>query len=342
MQFETEYSLKPHNSFGFDVKASFWASAQSIDDIRDAQRFCQENSLPLLVLGEGSNVVLVENYPGLVLKIAIQGKAIIKADEAKVWLKVGAGEHWHSLVQWTLDNDLYGLENLALIPGTVGAAPIQNIGAYGVELQASFYSLDAVCRETGELVRFNKDECDFGYRDSVFKGALRDRYIISHVTLCLAKTPDLKTDYGDIKTELVSMGVVVADAKSVAEAVARIRQRKLPDPEVIGNAGSFFKNPIISHEKFAQIQVKYPNIIGYAEGDLVKIAAGWLIEQCGWKGYRSNDAGVHDQQSLVLVNYGNADARQILDIAQKICSSVRDSFDLELEVEPRVYGVGVR
>ncbi len=340
MQFKSDHPLTDHNSFGFELKTAYWACAETVEDIREALNFCREKALPIMVLGEGSNVVIAADFPGLVLRIAVPGIEIIRQDKARVWVKVGAGVNWHSLVQWSLDHDLGGLENLALIPGSVGAAPIQNIGAYGVELKTCFNSLQAVSRETGELVHFSREDCDFAYRDSVFKRELRDRYIIVHVTLCLSENPDLRMEYGEIRSQLAAMGVLVPDTRSVAQAVMQIRQRKLPDPANLGNTGSFFKNPVINRDHFAQLLQEYPDIVGYAEGDLVKVAAGWLIEQCGWKGYRIGDAGVHELQSLVLVNYGNASARQILNLANKIRSSVREAFGLDLELEPRVYGQG--
>lgn len=336
MQFEAEYSLKSDNSFGFDVKARFRARAESQEDIQEALVFASDRSLPLMVMGEGSNLVLAGDYPGLVLNIAIGGKKIVKEEGERVWLSVGAGENWHDLVLWCLDNGLYGIENLVLIPGTVGAAPIQNIGAYGVELESCFEQLQAVCRETGKVELFDSSACAFGYRDSIFKGALKDRYIISQVTLRLNRNPQLNTGYGEIESELSAMDVL-ADPHAVAEAVTRIRRRKLPDPNEIGNAGSFFKNPIIRQDEFEPLRQRFPDIVGYPDGDRVKVAAGWLVDQCGWKGTRQGDAGVHDRQALVLVNYGNATGEQVLELAKKIQNSVEQTFGIKLDLEPRVY-----
>lgn len=337
MHIEADYSLRPHNSFGFDVNARFWAQAQSIDDIRQALAFIKEESVPLMVMGEGSNLVLAGNYPGLVLNLCIKGREIIKEDPSHVWVRVGAGENWHAFVQWSLDQHLYGLENLTLIPGSVGAAPIQNIGAYGVELESCFDQLEAVVRASGDIAIFDKEACGFGYRNSIFKNQYQDCCIITHVTLRLNKTENPVIGYGDVEKELQSRGIVSYDAKRVAEAINRIRRRKLPDPQDIGNAGSFFKNPVVSRVQFDQLKKSFPNLVGYEEGNWVKVAAGWLVDFCGWKGLREGDAGVHKQQALVLVNYGKASGKEVLSLAVKIQRSVKQTFDIDLELEPRIY-----
>ncbi|MCP5303007.1 MAG: UDP-N-acetylmuramate dehydrogenase [Pseudomonadales bacterium] len=337
MQIETDYSLRTHNSFGFDVTARFWAQAQSTDDICEALQYAKAQRVPLMVLGEGSNLVFTAAYPGLVLNIAIRGKQIVREDSQHIWVRVGAGENWHDFVQWSLVHQYFGLENLILIPGSVGAAPIQNIGAYGVEVKSCFDQLEAVERDTGVLVVFDKESCEFDYRNSVFKSKLQDRYIISQVTFRLNKTPDLVTGYGDVEAELKSQGLADYEAINVAEAVSRIRRRKLPDPRVIGNAGSFFKNPIISRERFEQLKSSFPKLVGYEDCGSVKVAAGWMVDYCGWKGKREGDAGVHDQQALVLVNYGCANGAQVLDLAAKIQDSVKQTFGIDLEFEPQIY-----
>ena len=337
MQIETDYSLRAHNSFGFDVTARFWAQAQSTDDICEALQYAKAQRVPLMVLGEGSNLVFTAAYPGLVLNIAIRGKQIVREDSQHIWVRVGAGENWHDFVQWSLAHQYFGLENLILIPGSVGAAPIQNIGAYGVEVKSCFDQLEAVERDTGVLVVFDKESCEFDYRNSVFKSKLQDRYIISQVTFRLNKTPDLVTGYGDVEAELKSQGLADYEAINVAEAVSRIRRRKLPDPRVIGNAGSFFKNPIISRERFEQLKSSFPKLVGYEDCGSVKVAAGWMVDYCGWKGKREGDAGVHDQQALVLVNYGCANGAQVLDLAAKIQDSVKQTFGIDLEFEPQIY-----
>ena len=337
MQIETDYSLRTHNSFGFDVTARFWAQAQSTDDICEALQYAKAQRVPLMVLGEGSNLVFTAAYPGLALNVAIRGKQIVREDSQQMWVRVGAGENWHDFVQWSLAHQYFGLENLILIPGSVGAAPIQNIGAYGVEVKSCFDQLEAVERDTGALVVFDKESCEFDYRNSVFKSKLQDRYIISQVTFRLNKTPDLVTGYGDVEAELKSQGLADYEAINVAEAVSRIRRRKLPDPRVIGNAGSFFKNPIISRERFEQLKSSFPKLVGYEDCGSVKVAAGWMVDYCGWKGKREGDAGVHDQQALVLVNYGCANGAQVLDLAAKIQDSVKQTFGIDLEFEPQIY-----
>lgn len=337
MQLIQNYSLKQHNSFGFDIKARYWAEAASPKDLQEALAFAGEYEFPVMVLGEGSNVVIGGDWPGLVLNVAISGKQILKQDDSHVWVRVGAGENWHDFVCWALANRFYGIENLSLIPGSVGAAPIQNIGAYGVELSSCFYELEALCRATGELRTFDSEACQFGYRDSVFKGALLDRVIITQVTFRLSKQASLVTGYGEVEAELAARVDGEVNAAAVAQAICEIRQRKLPDPLEIGNAGSFFKNPVIEKEQFEQLQARYPNIVGYAEGHRVKLAAGWLIDYCGWKGYRNSDIGVHAQQALVLVNYGLGQAEQVLDLAKRIQISVQKHFAITLEMEPRVY-----
>lgn len=337
MQLKQNYALKQHNSFGFDIKSRYWAEAASASDLWQALEFAGEYEFPVMVLGEGSNVVIGGDWPGLVLNVAILGKQILKQDDTHVWVQVGAGENWHDFVCWALANRFYGIENLSLIPGSMGAAPIQNIGAYGVELSSCFHELEALCRNTGELLRFDRDACQFGYRDSVFKGALLDRVIITQVTLRLSKRASPVTGYGEVETELKNSGNGQVDAGAVAEAICRIRRRKLPDPMEIGNAGSFFKNPVIDKEEFERLQTRYPNIVGYEDGKGVKVAAGWLIDYCSWKGYRASDIGVHARQALVLVNYGPGKAEQILDLAERIQISVHKHFSISLEIEPRIY-----
>jgi len=300
--------------------------------------FAVEAGLPLLVLGEGSNIVLVDDFPGVVLKLAIRGLSIIKESADSVWLEVGAGENWHRLVQWSLSEGYCGLENLSLIPGSVGAAPIQNIGAYGVELKQVFESLQAIDRNTGEQLTFELASCGFAYRDSVFKQALKDRYVITRLTLRLSKQQRLHTGYGAIEAELHNMGLQEFDAADVSRAVCNIRRSKSPDPEEIGNAGSFFKNPVIDKVQFGALKRRFPNIVAFPDPeDRIKLAAAWLIERCGWKGYRQGDIGVHSHQALVLVNYGAGHGSEILDLAHRIKGSVSDKFGIELEIEPRVY-----
>ena len=294
---------------------------------------------PKLVLGGGSNVLLCHDFDGLVVRVDIQGVSVLREDENHIYLNAGAGVNWHELVLFCVRNGYAGMENLSLIPGTVGAAPMQNIGAYGVELEQVFDSLTAVHIRTGEKRLFTHADCQFGYRESVFKRDLKGQYIITGVTFRLNKTPTFHTRYGAIQETLAEMGISDErlSIKAISDAVIRIRRSKLPDPAQIGNAGSFFKNPEISKEKFDDLKDKYPALPGYPAGDdTVKIPAGWLIEQAGWKGYRTGDAGVHAKQALVLVNYDAATGDQILALAKQVQDSVQEKFEVRIVPEVNI------
>lgn len=291
----------------------------------------------LMVLGGGSNILLTRDVPQWVLHNKITGIELVREDDAHVWLKVGAGEVWHHFVQYCVQRGYAGVENLSLIPGTVGAAPIQNIGAYGVEVkdvleQVRFFDLEAeVFRE------FSGEDCKFGYRDSIFKQELKGKAVITSVLFRLNKAPVFHTSYGNIKQELEAMGVTELSIQSISEAVIRIRTSKLPDPKKIGNAGSFFKNPEVPGSIYQQLKQQYPAIPGYPlERDRTKIPAGWLIEQCGWKGFREDDYGVHKDQALVLVNYGKAKGADIAALSGKIIDSVAKRFGIQLEREVQI------
>ena len=291
-----------------------------------------------MFLGGGSNVLLCNDYAGLVIRNAIRGKQIVHEDDDHVLLKVYSGESWHETVMYCVERNWGGIENLSLIPGTVGAAPMQNIGAYGVELEQVFDHLEAFNLHTFELEIFNKSQCAFGYRESVFKRQLKGQYFIYSVTFKLNKKPSIHADYGDIQAILNEKGLSAETAgiKDVSDAVIHIRQSKLPDPKVLGNSGSFFKNPQITIEHFEALKLQFPDIKGYPQNDGMKVPAGWLIEQCEWKGKRVGNTGSHAKQALVLVNYGGATGSEIFQLAQDIIQSVADKFSIHLEPEVNI------
>ncbi|MEN8224827.1 MAG: UDP-N-acetylmuramate dehydrogenase [Bacteroidota bacterium] len=331
-------SLKAYNTFNIDVKAKRFVQLGEPGDIQQLIREDAFRNDNFLILGGGSNVLFTKDFDGLIIRNAIQGVEVEQEDGDTVIVKAGAGLEWNELVWYCIDRDYGGIENLSLIPGSVGAGPIQNIGAYGVELKDSFHSLEAIEIAGGELRTFNREECQFGYRDSIFKRELKGKYIIVSVSMKLKKSAQPDISYGSIRDEISSMGNDgVPDIRSVGLAVSAIRERKLPDPELIGSAGSFFKNPVVARQSFEKIKERYPDIPSYnVDGSLVKVPAGWLIEQCGWKGKRQGDAGVHIEQALVLVNHGNAGGREILELANMIKSSVDEKFGVVLEMEVNV------
>ncbi|MEE4096450.1 UDP-N-acetylmuramate dehydrogenase [Pseudomonas viridiflava] len=337
LQVQSAVSLKPFNTFGVDVQAKLFAEAHSDDDVREALAYSAEHDVPLLVVGGGSNLLLSGDIPALVLRMASRGIRIVREDCAEAIVEAEAGEPWHPFVQASLKMGLCGLENLSLIPGTVGAAPMQNIGAYGVEIKDVFHGLTALDRETGELREFSLEDCAFGYRDSVFKHEV-GRWLILRVRFRLTWESKLHLEYGPVRQRLDEMGVKQPTPFDVSRAICSIRSEKLPDPAVLGNAGSFFKNPVVSAESFAAIRHEHPGVVGYPQADTrVKLAAGWLIEQAGWKGFRDGDAGVHALQSLVLVNYGQATGLQLLSLARRIQADIAERFNVELEMEPNLY-----
>ncbi|MDD2051139.1 UDP-N-acetylmuramate dehydrogenase [Pseudomonas putida] len=337
LHLQTAVSLKPYNSFGVDVRAQLFAEAHSDADVREALACAQSRELPLLVIGGGSNLLLTADIPALVLRMATRGLRVLSDDGVRVIVEAEAGEAWHPFVLWTLQQGLSGLENLSLIPGTVGAAPMQNIGAYGVEIKDVFAGLTALDRQSGALREFTLEECNFAYRDSLFKHEV-GRWLILRVRFELKRTTQLHLDYGPVRQRLSEQGIEQPTASDVSQAICSIRSEKLPDPAVLGNAGSFFKNPIVSAVLAAQIKLSYPGLVGYPQADgQVKLAAGWLIEQAGWKGFREDDAGVHRLQSLVLVNYGTATGLQLLHLARRIQQDVCERFNVSLEMEPNLY-----
>ncbi|WP_028629444.1 UDP-N-acetylmuramate dehydrogenase [Metapseudomonas resinovorans] len=329
-------SLKPYNTFGVDVKARLFAEAHDDAEVREAIALAAERDLPLLVVGGGSNLLLTRDVEAFVLRMASRGVRVLADDGKNVLLEAEAGEPWHPLVLWTLERGLGGLENLSLIPGTVGAAPMQNIGAYGVELKDVFAGLVALDRETGELREFALEDCQFAYRDSLFKRET-GRWLILRVRFNLSRAPQLHLDYGPVRQRLQAEGIDAPTPKDVSRAICAIRSEKLPDPAELGNAGSFFKNPLISAELAQHLRGEHPDLVAYPQANgQVKLAAGWLIERAGWKGFREGDAGVHRLQALVLVNYGSATGSQLHDLAQRIRADIAKRFGVELEMEPNL------
>ncbi|MFL6967988.1 UDP-N-acetylmuramate dehydrogenase [Pseudomonas alvandae] len=337
LQVQADVSLKPFNSFGVDVKARLFAEAHSDTDVREALAYAAGHDVPLLVIGGGSNLLLTGDIDAFVLRMASQGIRLLSDDGERVVVEAEAGEPWHPFVQHTLAQGWAGLENLSLIPGTVGAAPMQNIGAYGVEIKDVFAGLTALDRYTGELRDFTLDECAFAYRDSLFKQQA-DRWLILRVRFALSRVAHLHLEYGPVRQRLTEQGIDQATPTDVSRAICSIRSEKLPDPAVLGNAGSFFKNPLVPAAHVAHLKEQYPDLVAYPQpGGQMKIAAGWLIERAGWKGFREGDAGVHKLQALVLVNYGDATGLELLDLARRIQKDIAERFQVDLEMEPNRY-----
>lgn len=329
--------LTPYTTIKIGARAAFFAVISSSEDLLAAIAWARSKKHSIFVLGGGSNILIARRFPGLVLKAELKGVKKIKETAANVWVEVAAGESWMKLVSWAAGNGWYGIENLAAIYGTVGAAPVQNIGAYGVELESVFDYLKAVDLRSGRLRRFSKADCHFGYRDSVFKGRYRQRFFITSVILKLSKKPRLNLEYAGIKEELARQGIVKPDAVAVAKAVALVRDAKLPRPGLQPNAGSFFKNPEISAACFRRLLDRYPNLPHFpGMNGLVKVPAAWLIEQVGFKGRRCGAVGMSDRQALILVNYGGASARSALALAAKIKAAVKARFGLDLQEEVNV------
>jgi UDP-N-acetylmuramate dehydrogenase len=336
-QWQEWVSLKPFNTFGIDVKARYFTQARNDDDVRAALADAAQRHVAVLVIGGGSNLLLTHDIDALVLHMASRGRRVLSEQGDRVVVEAEAGEPWHGFVQWSLEQGLSGLENLSLIPGTVGAAPMQNVGAYGVEIKDVFAGLTALDRQTGELRDFGLEECAFGYRDSLFKRE-PGRWLILRVRFALDRTLRAHLDYGPVRQRLSEQGIEQPTAQAISDAICSIRREKLPDPLELGNAGSFFKNPVVSAALTEQIRARYPSVVAYPQANgQVKLAAGWLIEQAGWKGHREGDAGVHRLQSLVLVNYGQATGVQLHELARKIQADILERFGVELEMEPNLY-----
>ena len=332
LKIQEQVDLRPYNSFGVSQRAAYFADIQDPADLSKAREFAASKRLPVLVLGQGSNTLFINDFPGLILYMNNRGREILP-DAGKV--RAAAGESWHDLVIFCLQNSLYGIENLALIPGTVGAAPIQNIGAYGVELEQFFVELEAFDLKTGQVRRMSRADCQFGYRDSVFKQDPSQKLVVLAVTLQLSLEPAIELSYAGLREALVGQE---ATPHSVFEAVCAIRGSKLPDPEQIGNAGSFFKNPVISRSKLANLRQSYPQLPAWDTEDaqLVKVPAAWLLDQKGWKGKRRGGAAVHEDHALVLVNRDNASGEDVVLLAQDMSSSILQAFGIALQTEVRI------
>lgn len=338
IEIKKDFSLKELNSFKIDVKSSYFCEIFSINQLTELSRHDVFLNTPnKIILGGGSNILFTNDYDGLVIKNSIKGIRNYKQKVDNVYLSVGGGENWHEFVMYCVENGLHGVENLALIPGTVGAAPIQNIGAYGVEIRSCLVAVEAVNLQNGARRLLNKSIMKMGYRDSIFKNIYKDKYMIVAAHFRLNVKPHFNLEYAPLKEKFANKNIDEITIKDVANAVVEIRQSKLPDPNVIGNAGSFFKNPVIDKSKADVLKAQFADIPLYPVDTMtVKVAAGWLIEKCGWKGKRQGDAGVHEKQALVLVNHGNATGSDLLKLAKDIQVSVKEKFDIELTPEVNI------
>ena len=339
MRFTENADLSRCNTLGLPARARFLARVDSEADLRAVLTSVTARNLPVNILGGGSNIVFAGDVPGLMVRMAIPGLRVLADDGEGVIVEAGAGEVWHDFTERTLAMGLGGLENLSLIPGTVGAAPVQNIGAYGVEIKDVMHSLTAFDRETGRFVEFATADCAFAYRDSRFKSGQPGRHVITRVRFRLSRRPALRMDYGDIRQALAERGVRHPTAADVARAVIAIRRSKLPDPARLGNAGSFFKNPVVPAAQAETLKAAHPNLVAYAQPEGCKLAAGWLIEQAGWKGLQRGAVGVHDRQALVLVHRGGGSGAELLKLAADIRASVLEKFGVALEQEPVILGL---
>jgi UDP-N-acetylmuramate dehydrogenase len=335
-EFKENYCLKKCNTFGIDAKAKYFTAFNSITELKDILISKVYSNNKTFILGGGSNILLTKNFDGLILQNRITGICILEDNEEFVTVKVGGGLNWHDFVQWSVSQELSGIENLALIPGTVGASPVQNIGAYGMEVKDSITKVHTFDILNSKTITYTNEECKFTYRNSIFKTKLKDKIIISKVEFKLLKNPLNKTEYGTIEEELNSLNLKPSP-KHIADAVINIRNRKLPNPVELGNSGSFFKNPVISTIQFESLRKDFPEMVGYKISELeTKIAAGWLIEDAGFKGYRDGDAGVHKNQALVLINYGNARGIDIINLAKKIQKNILEKYKIHIEPEVNI------
>jgi len=336
MQIHQNFSLKNYNTFGIEVKAKQFVAVHTLEQLKSVLEHHKNDKK--FILGGGSNMLLTQDIDALVIHVDLLGKKVLKEDENFVWVESNAGENWHEFVVWTIEQDFGGLENMSLIPGNVGTTPVQNIGAYGAEIKDTFVSCDAMNIETQEMKTFTKSECNFGYRESIFKHEAKDKFIITSVVFKLTKcNHKISVEYGDIKAELAKNNISKPTIKDVSNAVIAIRQSKLPNPKELGNSGSFFKNPVISREEFLKVQEKFPDVKYFEISETeVKVPAGWLIEHAGLKGYRNGDAGVHKNQALVLVNYGSATGQDILNLSKYVQKTVFDKYGIAIEAEVNV------
>ena len=336
MKIQQNYSLKKYNTFGIAAKARCFASFSSENELTELLESDICKTEKLFILGGGSNILLTQDFDGIVLANTIKGIEVLAEDEYSTIIEVGAGEVWHDFVLWSIHKNLSGIENLALIPGLVGASPMQNIGAYGLEVKDVITEVHFIEIESGEQKIMNNNDCQFGYRDSIFKHKLKEKVVITKVIYKLSKTPLNKTTYGAIEEELKNLNLA-ANPATIAKAVINIRSRKLPNPAELGNSGSFFKNPIIETSQFEELKKEFPEMVGYKVSETeTKIAAGWLIDNAGLKGYRKADAGVHKNQALVLVNYGNATGLEIINLAKEIQEVVKEKYGIQIEPEVNI------
>ena len=336
MEIQTHFSLKKFNTFGIEARAKQFVAAQSMSELKTILK--EKKAEKKFILGGGSNMLLTKDIDALVIHIDLKGKKVITENEDFVWVESQAGENWHAFVLWTIENDFGGLENMSLIPGNVGTTPVQNIGAYGAEIKDTFVSCEAIQIDNQKIKTFSKEECLFGYRESVFKNEVKDQYIITSVVFKLSKRNHIiNITYGDISGELAKANITNPTIKEVSNAVIAIRQSKLPDPKELGNSGSFFKNPILLKTDFEKIHQKFPEMKYYEISPTeVKVPAGWLIEQAGFKGKRFGDAGIHKNQALVLVNYGNATGQEILNVSKNIQKTIFKTYGIQIEAEVNV------
>lgn len=338
MEILEHYSLKSYNTFGVESNARYFTEVSNFHELKKALLFRRQHDLKMLFIGGGSNMLFVDDFDGIVIKLNLKGIEILKETEDHVWVKAMASENWHEFVLYTLSQDFGGLENLSLIPGNVGTAPIQNIGAYGVEVKEVIDEVETLEIETGNERYFTNEECRFAYRDSIFKNEAKGKYALVSVTFKLTKHHhNLQTSYGAIQSELEARGITTPTIRDISDVVIAIRQSKLPDPKDIGNSGSFFKNPYVTNAVYETLKSNYPDVVAYPNADgTVKLAAAWLIEKAGWKGKRFGDAGIHEKQALVLVNYGNATGREIYDLSEAIMQDVEDKFGVKIEREVNI------
>jgi len=337
MQIIKNKSLANLNTFRIDVNAKYFSSINSIQDLQSLCEHSIYSKNELFILGGGSNILLTKDVDSLVIKNDIKGIEILKDDDDTVEIMAGGGENWHEFVMFCVAREYGGIENLSLIPGNIGAAPMQNIGAYGVEIKDTFQYLNAFHIQSGEIHQFNNNDCQFGYRESIFKNKFKGEYIILNIVLKLNKKPRVNSSYGDIEKKLIEWDINNPSIKDISEAVISIRESKLPNPKKIGNSGSFFKNPIINSEQFKTLLDNYPNVVYYKmDNDLFKIAAGWLIDNAGWKGKTFNNYGIHKKQALVLVNYGGASGSDINDLSEKIIDDIHEKYKIKLEKEVNI------
>ena len=336
MEILNHFSLKNYNTFGIEANAKQFVAVHSVEELKTI--LVENNAKTKFILGGGSNMLLTKDIDALVIHIDLKGKKIVEENNDFVWVESQAGENWHEFVLWTINQNFGGLENMSLIPGNVGTTPVQNIGAYGTEIKDTFVSCSAIKIDTLEIKTFSKAACDFGYRESVFKNEVKDQYIITSVIFKLTKrNHKITISYGDIASELEKNNITTPTLKDVSNAVIAIRQCKLPDPKVLGNSGSFFKNPIVSKTEFEKIHQKFPEMKFYEVSETeVKVPAGWLIEKAGFKGKRYGDAGIHKNQALVLVNYGSATGQEILNVSKEIQDTIFQTFGIHIEAEVNI------